>query len=117
MADRSRITVDATKRKYPTGDLYGIFFEDINHAADGGLYAEMIQNRSFEFSPIDNRSYNNMTAWQIVERDGGRAEGYVESEYPLNVNNTHYFRIRNIAEGAVGAVGVMNEGYNTGLPL
>ena len=27
---------------------YGIFFEDINHAADGGLYAELIRNRSFE---------------------------------------------------------------------
>src|SRR5574344_2132880 len=29
-------------------NLYGIFFEDINHAADGGLYAELIRNRSFE---------------------------------------------------------------------
>ncbi len=28
--------------------LYGIFYEDINHAADGGLYAELIRNRSFE---------------------------------------------------------------------
>ncbi|MCX5758189.1 MAG: hypothetical protein NTU83_06725 [Candidatus Hydrogenedentes bacterium] len=28
--------------------LYGIFFEDINHAADGGLYAELLRNRSFE---------------------------------------------------------------------
>ncbi len=30
--------------------MYGIFFEDINFAADGGLYAEMIKNRSFEFT-------------------------------------------------------------------
>ena len=30
--------------------MYGIFFEDINYAADGGLYAEMVKNRSFEFS-------------------------------------------------------------------
>ena len=29
--------------------MYGIFFEDINYAADGGLYAEMVKNRSFEF--------------------------------------------------------------------
>jgi len=29
-------------------DLYGIFYEEINHAGDGGLYAEMVQNRSFE---------------------------------------------------------------------
>ena len=30
-------------------DMYGIFFEDINFGADGGLYAELIKNRSFEF--------------------------------------------------------------------
>ena len=29
--------------------MIGLFFEDINYAADGGLYAEMIENRSFEF--------------------------------------------------------------------
>ena len=31
--------------------LYGIFYEDINYAADGGLYAEMVQNRSFDYHP------------------------------------------------------------------
>jgi len=39
--------------------LYGLFFEDINHAADGGIYAEMIQNRSFEnfeFAVYDEKS-------------------------------------------------------------
>ena len=35
--------------------MYGLFFEDINYAADGGLYAEMIKNRSFEF-PQDRKS-------------------------------------------------------------
>lgn len=39
------------------GDLFGIFFEDLNHAADGGLYAELVQNRSFEFDPIDHPDY------------------------------------------------------------
>ena len=29
--------------------MYGLFFEDINYAADGGLYAELVKNRSFEF--------------------------------------------------------------------
>jgi hypothetical protein len=29
--------------------MYGVFFEDINRAADGGLYAELVQNRSFEY--------------------------------------------------------------------
>lgn len=42
--------------------LYGLFYEDINHAADGGIYAEMIQNRSFEefyFDTYDARSGEN----------------------------------------------------------
>jgi alpha-L-arabinofuranosidase len=46
----TKIEVDATKplvEIQPT--MYGIFFEDINFAADGGLYAELIKNRSFEF--------------------------------------------------------------------
>ena len=54
MANRSKIHINAAQKLYPTGDLYGIFFEDINHAADGGLYAEMIRNRSFEFCEIDH---------------------------------------------------------------
>ena len=36
--------------------LYGLFFEDINHAADGGLYAELLQNRSFENEDLTNPS-------------------------------------------------------------
>ena len=36
-------------------DLFGVFFEDINYSADGGLYAELIQNRSFEYSPSDKK--------------------------------------------------------------
>lgn len=44
-----RIGVDALHPAAQVSpDLYGIFYEDINHAADGGLYAELIQNRSFE---------------------------------------------------------------------
>lgn len=51
-------------------DFYGIFFEDINHAADGGLYGEMIRNRAFEFSPMDNPSYQALTAWKRIEEGG-----------------------------------------------
>ena len=46
-----RITIDTNKPDTAVSPLlYGIFFEDINRAADGGIYAEMIQNRSFEDS-------------------------------------------------------------------
>ena len=44
------ITIKTGQKGNPIGDLFGIFLEDLNHAADGGLYAEMVQNRSFEFS-------------------------------------------------------------------
>jgi hypothetical protein len=49
-AQENIITVNARKPGaviQPT--MYGIFFEDINYAADGGLYAELVKNRSFEF--------------------------------------------------------------------
>ncbi len=43
--------------------MYGVFFEDINYAADGGLYAELVRNRSFEFLPVDNASFTGLTGW------------------------------------------------------
>lgn len=52
------------------GNLFGIFFEDINNAADGGIYGELVQNRSFEFDPVDNPEFNAMTAWDVVQRKG-----------------------------------------------
>ena len=46
------IDIDALERGPKVSPmLYGIFYEDINHAADGGIYAELIRNRSFEDGP------------------------------------------------------------------
>ena len=56
MAANAQVTinVDASNPGIKVSpNLYGIFFEDINHAADGGLYAELISNRSFEDSEKD----------------------------------------------------------------
>jgi len=48
-ADSSNITIDLTKQGAPVpSHLYGIFFEEINHVGDGGLYAELVRNRGFE---------------------------------------------------------------------
>jgi hypothetical protein len=49
----------------PLNDLFGIFFEDLNHSADGGLYAEMVQNRSFEFESVYHEGYHETNAWTI----------------------------------------------------
>ena len=56
-------------------DMVGLFFEDINFAADGGLYAEMIENRSFEAikSKGENHNYvlkeDNLYAWSANSAD------------------------------------------------
>jgi hypothetical protein len=44
-----KITISQRKRADIMPDMMGLFFEDINYAADGGLYAEMLENRAFEF--------------------------------------------------------------------
>ena len=47
----SKLKIKTKERRFETArDLYGIFFEDINRAGDGGLYPEMLRNRSFEDS-------------------------------------------------------------------
>ena len=46
----STLTIDANQESVEVSDtLYGLFYEDINFAADGGLYAEQVFNRSFEY--------------------------------------------------------------------
>ena len=59
--------------------MYGIFFEDINYAADGGLYAELIMNRSFEFP-------NNFAGWDISGNVSLKDDGPFE-------RNPHYVRM------------------------
>ncbi|WAZ20530.1 carbohydrate binding domain-containing protein [Streptomyces cinnabarinus] len=98
------ITVDPTAQGAKIDDtMYGVFFEDINRAADGGLYAELVQNRSFEYSTADNGSYTPLTSWAVsgtaqVQNDSGR----------LNERNRNYLSL------AAGSA-VTNAGYNTGV--
>ncbi|QYR22779.1 carbohydrate binding domain-containing protein [Paenibacillus sp. sptzw28] len=115
MKAQATLTIAAQERGAELGDLFGIFFEDLNHAADGGLYAELVQNRSFEFDPIDRAEYHALTAWEKVERGGGKAEITVEESRPLNARNVHYAAIDIITEG--DGVGIMNLGFNSGIPV
>lgn len=58
-------------------DLLGVFFEDINYSADGGLYAELIQNRSFEYSPADAKGWWGLTGMFLTSRAvGAHRSGY-----------------------------------------
>ena len=78
------LTVDASKTKAISDKLVGIFFEDISYAADGGLYAELVQNRDFEYSSSDRNEWNALTAWEHSK--GVR----VETAQPLSKVNPHY---------------------------
>lgn len=63
------IRVDAGRVKPISEHLIGIFFEDINYGADGGLYAELVQNRDFEYSAKDgarDKNWNSTYAWSIT---------------------------------------------------
>lgn len=68
--------------------MSGLFFEDIFHSADGGIYPELVQNRDFEYSPDDNDAFHPLYAWKISPN----AEFSVEKINPIGKNNpTHLF--------------------------
>ena len=106
------LTVDAANEVHGISDmLYGIFIEDINFAADGGLYAELIQNRSFEFTRLAQN--NEKHAWSDV--GGINAEVTVDDkENGLNQNNTNYMVMENTSEDKAG---IANKGFLDGIAV
>jgi alpha-L-arabinofuranosidase len=94
--------------------LFGIFFEDLNYAADGGLYAELVQNRSFEYNATERLDWNAFTAWTAVERGGAKGNVGVRSAKPVHPNNPHYLSIEANTPGE--GYGVGNAGFG-GIPV
>lgn len=114
-AQSTTITVQAGAAGKPISpDLVGIFFEDLSHAADGGLYAELIQNRSFDYSAADRPEWTPLTAWQLVQHGGGQGSVAVETAKPLNAVNPSYAVLT--VENPGGGVGLQNEGFD-GIPV
>lgn len=105
----SRLNINLNDKKPISPELFGIFFEDINYAADGGIYAELIQNRDFEFTEDDGRGRNAKYAWS-TEGDG--ITWNISTVKPLHANNPH-FSVINI--NVVGSK-LVNEGWD-GIPL
>jgi alpha-L-arabinofuranosidase len=104
------VTVQASAPGKPISpDLVGIFYEDLSDAADGGLYAELIRNRSFDFSEADHAGWTPLTAWQLVQRAGGQGSVVVETDQPLNAVNPGYAALT--VEKPGGGVGLQNEGF------
>jgi len=106
------INIDAANEVHEISDmLYGIFIEDINFAADGGLYAEMVQNRSFEFTKL--ASGNELHAWSKVGSIDFSAVTD-DSEGCLNMNNPNYAVLKNTSGSAAG---IANRGFLDGLSI
>ncbi len=103
-AQVARIDVDTIAEGTPVSPvLWGIFFEEINHAGDGGIYAELVRNRSFEDAPIPQ-------LWTLVGDDTSKSRIAIDTSHPLNVHNTRSLRWE-IDEGSP-PVSVVNEGYS-----
>ena len=78
------LTVYPSKEKKISDKLIGIFFEDISYAADGGLYAELIQNRDFEYTARDHGGWTATTAWHSSRPIE------ISTDHPLHPNNPHH---------------------------
>lgn len=91
-----KLTISNTPQAKISEDMYGLFFEDINYSLDGGLYAEMLENRNFEavyasgckggYTVLPDGKY----AWRVYENDGDGSALYIHMEEPLNEVNPHY---------------------------
>ena len=97
------ITVDPRGAGTAISDsMYGVFFEDINFAADGGLYPERVKNRSFEFPDA-------LMAWKKSASADAQGEFAVRTDRPPSPTNPHYLRLTSKA----GSYGVTNDGFRS----
>ena len=80
---------------------WGIFFEDINFGADGGLYAELVKNRSFEFP-------QPLMGWSKISPSLARGQLTIREDQPFNAANPHYAPIESESDAPLG---MMNEGF------
>jgi len=123
------ITVDAAGPMRPVSpEMYGIFFEEINHAGDGGLYAELVQNRDMEagtvpegwrvegdsvITPMGWRTrkwfQNDLPGWSFLAEGGAEGSMGIDAANPLNDRNPHSLKL--IVAKPATRCGVVNSGY------
>ena len=99
----NKVVVDASKPRFPVSeDMWGIFFEDIDLSLDGGVYAELVRNRSFEDDLVKSRKQKTIGYWNTV----GRATLETDSSKPISEKNRNCGRVEALPGG-----GVANDGY------
>lgn len=106
------LDIDAANEIHDISELlFGIFFEDINFAADGGLYAEKVVNRSFEFTQV--AAGDELYGWKAV--NGAEVEVVTDdTKNCLNENNTNYAVITNNSDSQAG---IANVGFLDGMSI
>ena len=103
-------------------ELLGIFYEDISSAADGGLYAELIQNGSFEFSAAERNGWGPCTAWRFTCPGHSLGTLEVRQAESIHPNNPNYIRLKveRVKQyydyNGWKGVGLENEGFK-GIPV
>jgi alpha-L-arabinofuranosidase len=85
-----------------SSNLFGIFFEEINYGGDGGLYAELVRNRSFASSA-------NPDYWTLVTNGTATGTMSVDTARPLNMNNLNSLKLT--MQSGSGRIGAANSGY------
>ena len=105
------ITIDTASPSGKVSPLfYGLMTEEINHAYDGGLYAELVRNRAFLDDPA------TPAHWSIVQADGSTATMALDPKEPLNTTIGTSLRL-DVTQASTGhAAGITNEGY-WGIPV
>ncbi len=105
---KAEVDIYGAQRKSISTNLIGIFFEDINYSADGGLYAELVQNRDFEYSAADHGREPNWTATNSWELVGEGASFGIATEEPVHANQQHYAVLTVNQPGAA----LVNDGFD-----
>jgi alpha-L-arabinofuranosidase len=110
-ADPGRLTVRVDQPGVKISPmLYGLMTEEINHAYDGGIYAELIRNRSFKDDP------NTPVHWALVQDGGGTGAIELDRAEPVNAAQEVCLKLTISAASGAQRVGVANEGY-WGIPV
>lgn len=105
----AKLTLFPERTKEISDMLVGAFFEDLNYAADGGLYAELIQNRDFEYQLSDklgqDPSWSALHSWEL---QGKNTTLSLDSIGPVDQNNPHFVVLNTKSPGAC----LNNKGYD-----
>lgn len=104
---RTTINIDVNKKMNQISPLlYGVFFEDINYGGDGGLYGELIANRSFENFDRNNKADKHKMCWESF----GDISFDIQNDKPINKIHTYYAHIAGYKNTGIRNLGYCGEG-------